>query len=593
MPKDEYQHVLGYLSPKDKKNLKLASRQCERRVMAYDPSMRKWKITVKASNCYEDIILPLAKARSKHINNEMFDEIEIEIKYHPDQDMHKEDIEKMMLFTEVILNNWKNNIVKLTTFIYGKEFFLLDPEFKLPKLQDLILLPGHFSKYEKDTNTNKKVICSAMIQNHADTLENLALLDIKAKVIEPLKLKKLQVFGFNSDSLSSFLHNTSKTLEILQMSGPVEESLTMICCPELKLRKLMFYSDARYLPPNSLHMISVLKACQKTLKVLIFQGINIGLKDEINSVHLVCLEKLEYTKSNVVDLPVMLRAISSTLKDLELNDVILPEETMTFDDDLQLSLEKFVGKSIPENLTASIINASMKTLTVLRLESVKDVLQDLIVDKLQLKELYLESVHSNTVAKLISASEDLEELTLMDILCLNEIDNKLLKLKQLNCENTCLHLTENLTKLAKISLTKLAVHFPPTCNCALRYKYDLDNLMEFHCTRGSSEYVSKILNSSSKTLKYLRIFKILGSQFNLENPLSLRLFKALDIDTATVKLVLLQQSATLNRFVWTNKKGNQAVDSIFLRVLLEFRANNPHCLVEIYDEESDSEIDEN
>ena len=78
MPKDEYQHVLGYLSPKDKKNLKLASKACEKRVMDYDPQMRKWIITVKPSNCYEDIILPLAKARSKHINNERFDKIEIE-----------------------------------------------------------------------------------------------------------------------------------------------------------------------------------------------------------------------------------------------------------------------------------------------------------------------------------------------------------------------------------------------------------------------------------------------------------------------------------------------------------------------------------
>ena len=53
LPRDEYQMVLGYLSPKDKKNLKLASKACETRVMALDPTMRRW--TVKFINSNENI----------------------------------------------------------------------------------------------------------------------------------------------------------------------------------------------------------------------------------------------------------------------------------------------------------------------------------------------------------------------------------------------------------------------------------------------------------------------------------------------------------------------------------------------------------
>jgi len=227
------------------------------------------------------------------------------------------------------------------------------------------------------------------------------------------------------------------------------------------------------------------------------------------------------------------------------------------------------------------------------LESVKDDLQGLILDKLQLKELYLKKVHTNTVAKLISASENLEALELVNISCTNEIDNKLGKLKQLACKNTCLHLTENLTKLANLSLTSLVVDSPRTCNCAFYPKYDLDNLIEFFCRRGSPEYVSKILNSSYKTMKDVGISKIYDGNFDLENPLNLRMLEAVDIYTAIVKMVLMQQSAALNNFVWKNvKERGQINDSTFLRVLLEFRANNPHCLVEIIDEESDTENDE-
>ena len=588
--------VLEFLTPKDKKNLKLASKACERRVMANDPAMRKWKIIVEhGGKCFEEIILPLAKAKLRHVEDGIFPDIELTVEFDDENNekMLNEDVEKMVMFSDIILNNWKNNIVELKTFIYGVEFFLLDPESKLPKLKTLSVFFDDYSNSEKDIDTNRIMIGSALIQNNADSLETL-ITNFDVEITKPLKLKKLGAVGRNSDSVFSLLHKTSKTLKSLVLGGTSEESQAMISCPELKLRELVFLSASGYPPPYGHDMISVLEGCKHSLKLLTFKGINIELKDELNSVQLVCLEELIYNKSNVADLPVMLKANSSTLKKLELSDVFLPEETMTFDDDLQLSLETFVVKSIPKNLATFLINASIKTLTVLHLGSVKDDLQDLILDKLQLKDLYLKKVHANTVAKLISALENLEKLKLENISCTNEIDNKLGKLKQLDCKNTCLHLTENLTKLANLSLTKLVVNSPRTCNCALYPKYELYNLIQFKCERGSSEYVSKILNSSEKTLKDVSISKLVGGKFNLEKPLSLRLLEAVDIETAIVKMVLMQQSSTLNKFVWKNGiNPNQTIDPIFLRVLLQFRANNPHCLDEIKDEESNSESDEN
>ena len=456
--------VLDFLTPKDKKNLKLASKACERRVMANNPAMRKWKIIVeRGGKCFKEIILPLAKAKLRHVEDGIFPDIELSVEFKDEKEMLNEDVEKMVMLSEIMLKSWKNNIVELTTFIYGVEFFLLDPELRLPKLKNLSLYRrgNDYSSISIDTYFNRISIASALIQNNAYALETLKT-NIDVDITKPLELKRLVAICLNPDSVSSLLHNTSKTLESLQLG--LVESQTLKCCPELKLRELSFCCGNGYPQPCGHDIILVLKACQQTLKLFEFVCIDIELKDEIKSVQMVCLEELVYYKSNVADLPVMLKANSSTLKKLQLIDVILTEETMMFDDNVQLSLETFVVKSIPQNLATFLINASMKTLSVLHLEKVKDDLQDLILDKLQLKELYLIQVHANTVAKLISASENLEVLYLSNISCTNEIDNKLVKLKLLDCNKTCLHLTENLTKLANLSLTELQVISPRTCN---------------------------------------------------------------------------------------------------------------------------------
>ncbi len=57
-----------------------------------------------------------------------------------------------------------------------------------------------------------------------------------------------------------------------------------------------------------------------------------------------------FRQSKVADLPVILKANSFTLKKLSLYHTIV-SGTIAFDDDLQLSLEYFVGYNIPKNLT--------------------------------------------------------------------------------------------------------------------------------------------------------------------------------------------------------------------------------------------------
>ena len=547
----------------------MASKACEKRVMLLDPAMRNWKITVKDINCYEN----LAKAKVKHLEDGIFPHIQLTVDFTKIRT-------NSFFFADSIMNHWKTQIVVVHIALSGKEYFLLDPDFILPNIKRLVIARS------KENQVDVEKFSSALIQHNADTLESLVMGDnVEVSLTEPLKLKELEVGSLNSASVTSLLGNSSKTLESLELTGPTLQSQTILCCPELKLKKLVFFRLRGTLPPSVQDMISILKACQHTLKTLAFHQINVDFGDELNSIQL-SLKDLCYEKSNISDLSIMLKANSSTLKRLFLRKV--PEETLTFDDGLQLYLESFDGDSIPGQLALHVIKASEKTMTELTLESVKDNFDVLNLNKLQLKKLYLKRVNSNNVAQLISVSDNLEELTLVNIHCTNEIGTKLGKLKILECEKTCINLTENLTKLANLSLTELEVVSPRTCECVQYPKYDLGNLTEFDCKVGSPEYVAKILNSSYKTLRVVCISKLKDGKFTLENDLNLKRFEAVDIDTSIVTSVLKNQASTLNKMVLQNvKKDGHTNDSALLRVLVEFRTSNPHCLVEIKDEDVD------
>ena len=143
LPDDEFQHILGYLRPEDKKNLKLVNKECENRVIALDPSMRNWSIRVVDGDSFEDIIFPLSKAKEKHIEGGNFDDIKLSVYFLPKDEIVDADV--MMIYIDSILNNWKNNIVLLSMPVMGIEYFLLNPKFKMSRLKNLILnetLPG-------------------------------------------------------------------------------------------------------------------------------------------------------------------------------------------------------------------------------------------------------------------------------------------------------------------------------------------------------------------------------------------------------------------------------------------------------------------
>ncbi len=139
---DVLEHLLvKYLSPADKCNLKLASKTCETRVMTLDRKhMRKWKIAITDKKLdYQNIILPLMKAKMRHAASDTLDKIQLSVAFISDK-YCKNDLERLLMYSDIVINHWKDNITKLhMSDICGAEFFLLDPTLKLSNLKILTL----------------------------------------------------------------------------------------------------------------------------------------------------------------------------------------------------------------------------------------------------------------------------------------------------------------------------------------------------------------------------------------------------------------------------------------------------------------------
>ena len=73
--------------------------------------------------------------------------------------------------------------------------------------------------------------------------------------------------------------------------------------------------------------------------------------------------------------------------------------------------------------------------------------------------------------------------------------------------------------------------------------------------------------------------------------LKLRRFQAYDVGIDLVKSVLMNQDSALNMLVLQDVRVKQSnyFDPSLLNMLIEFRAKNPHCLVEIKKTKDDKE----
>ena len=65
LPEDEFKLVLGHLNKEEKVNLKMVSKDYEKKVMRLDPKMRSWHILFDLDN-WKEFGMTLSEARIRH-----------------------------------------------------------------------------------------------------------------------------------------------------------------------------------------------------------------------------------------------------------------------------------------------------------------------------------------------------------------------------------------------------------------------------------------------------------------------------------------------------------------------------------------------
>ena len=116
LPDDELKLVLGYLDHESKENLKLTSKDNEKRVMQLDPGMRNWRLYFNENN-WEILGMSLSRARIRHTEDGSIQDIKITLGFF--KFSTQELFYSIMFFMDSVLTHWKNNIVSLRIDLSG------------------------------------------------------------------------------------------------------------------------------------------------------------------------------------------------------------------------------------------------------------------------------------------------------------------------------------------------------------------------------------------------------------------------------------------------------------------------------------------
>jgi len=370
LPNDVLEHLLvKYLSPADKSNLKLASKTCETRVMTLDRRhMRKWEIDIfDYKHYYKEIILPLMKAKMRHAASGNLDKIQLSVAFGRNfMFSDKQDLDRMLMYSDIVLNHWKDNITELEMSVCGAEFFLLEPTLKLSNLKSLTLM-----KYRHNYTANSELVdfglkrvCSDFIEKHSDTLENLNLTGLDVELSRKLCLKKFESHGIDSSILLPVLKLCNKTLEnLIWMRDDKSTEVEDPSFKDLHLKLKEFHTN---LEINTIHVI---KACKPTLKVLkLNDWESYNVAEEIGSVG---LELKQFQADDCAIEPVIniLKTSYSTIEDLKISDIF--GETQHSRGLVLNRLSKLSIRNVCEELVHFLIESAKATLSELDLDAIK------------------------------------------------------------------------------------------------------------------------------------------------------------------------------------------------------------------------------
>ena len=392
LPNDEYEKILSYLSPEDKKNLKLASKTCERRVNKLDPAMKKWKVSLTDSN-YLNTMVHLMKAKTRHLLDGTLNDIQLSLNL---SEVSK--AETLFLMSDSIINHWKNNIVSLDLKICGAEFFLLDPLLYMPQLKCLRLWPyEHSLEGLRVYEDNKFLLASSLIEKQADTLEDLQLFRFNVDISKILKLKKFTTDEVDGKTVVSVLKCSSTSLETLKCAG-LRDFPEDFSCPPLKIKCLNFRNNPSF---KSFKVITT--ASQSSLKKLSFYELDEEFMNQWDSIMLkLHIEYLEMEKCSIGLISKALISFSPTLKYLDIN---CPSGTYQQFSLPCLKLNKLIAIETEGSLIRAIISASKNTIKELHLDYLDTDFELDSPTKLKLQSFIVDFISTNCINSILLAAQ--------------------------------------------------------------------------------------------------------------------------------------------------------------------------------------------
>ena len=595
LPNDEYRHLLGYLSPKDKLNLKLSSRACEKRVLVLDPAARKWKIWF-CKNKPADTEIFMKNAKERHSIDGTIQNIEITFVL-----AHHEDFLNPIYR---MISDWKNRVYGLEHFIPYKSLDIKFPNLKTIKFASFreikdeatMLNPFALDFVSADIKISKE-IC-AFVHNHSDTLECLVMDGQIMFEFKNPNLKKLILVYSCFDSLVSILKSCKDTLEYLDWNEFLSKDKSNrefnYSLPKLKA---FHYSG--------INCNAILKSCKESLRNFTFRG-----SDEnpvpICTIQLQ-LEFLYIENSNNKFAQDLLVATQLTLKTLTCFSIV--EKSSAYFDLSLPNLSNFTGVMIDVKFALQVISSAQKTLKYLTLNYIASQdTKNIPIHNLTLISFTSYSVSSEIIESVIKASQNsLKNLCLHSVSDINIASCDKLNLKNLECIAVSLKLLYDLCAKASSSLEYLKIGLIKSGkNCNLIVP-KLNKLRKLHIDRCEESLVASLIKSASQTLEALEIRyeHKFQNDFNLQPIKSLRLreFVSNNVNPRVLTEILEFSRNTLNKLEIRDIYGS-ICDSVFLNSLSlkkfilkeeegrltcftqkfinEYKARNPNCIVEVY-----------
>ena len=590
LPNDEFMILLRFLNLEQKKDFKLVSKTCEKRVIELDPSMRKWHLSFTPDYWWE-LGIELSMANKKHILDKNIQIIKLSLDF---TKVCTAELQFTTLFlVDSIIKDWKNNIVHLEIKVCGLEFFFSNPNLKMIQLKSLTLSCG--KDLVPNYITPKEDTVNILVDTHKDSLEQLELNGLNNPISCKLQLKELKITNITStDTIISALKSSDLTLESFTYENYDYETINenennlLEELHSVELPKLVKFKGSRVSAKVASKVIVQAQPSLKHLELIEIDKSSFELNNaSLQLKVLIC----EDVPTNAI--ASLVNATCLTLQYLELKNLYKNTDSLDLEKD-KLQIKRLKCVAIPTLFAATVINTSHKSLEELEFSDCIDYSSfQLNQSKLQLKKFIGREISNNFAATIInSSSSSLIELELIyledDFFRINQSMSQLKKFKGIGI---CTSSSASVINASNLSLEILELAY-----LKLDVSFNIDKSLHIRKFKGVNISLSvseSIINFSHRTLEDLYLEKIEADRPYMvldTNMLKLKSFTAKDVQKHIVVTVLdsVQESGynSLNavRFEAIRlPEGEKRCDLEFVKTMLKLQSQIPPCYIQMDD----------